>query len=70
MLDIGCGSGRLMYVARRAGWQGKGLELSETMAEFLLDKHGEEVLVADFLQVEPCVISDTLFDLICLRHVL
>jgi hypothetical protein len=40
------------------------------MAEFVLDKLGEEVLVADFLQVEPCVISDTLFDLICLRHVL
>ena len=70
MLDIGCGSGRLMYVARRAGWQGKGLELSEPMAEFVLDKLGEKVLVADFLQVEPCVISDTFFDLICLRHIL
>ncbi len=70
MLDIGCGSGRLMYVARRAGWQVKGLELSEPMAKFIRDKLGEEVLVADFLQVDPCEISDTLFDLICLRHVL
>ena len=70
MLDIGCGSGRLMYVAGRAGWQVKGLELSEPMAKFVHDKLGEEVLVADFLQVEPRAISDTLFDLICLRHVL
>ena len=70
MLDIGCGSGRLMYVARRAGWKVKGLELSAPMAEFVYDKLGEEVVIADFLTMEPRAISDIPFDLICLRHVL
>ncbi len=70
MLDIGCGSGRLMYVARRAGWRVKGLELSEDMAELVRRSLGEEVVVADFLAVEPNEISATAFDLVSLRHVL
>ena len=70
MLDIGCGNGRLMYVARRAGWQVKGLELSSEMAGFVLDRLGIEVVVADFLQAEPRAISEVPFDLVCLRHVL
>ena len=47
-MDIGCGSGRLMYVARRAGWTVKGLELSEQMARNVCDKLGEDVVVAIF----------------------
>ncbi|MGI9258482.1 MAG: class I SAM-dependent methyltransferase [Gammaproteobacteria bacterium] len=70
MLDIGCGSGRLMYVARRAGWRVKGLELSEEMAEFVRRRLGEDVVVADFLEVELREISESAFDLISLRHVL
>ena len=70
MLDIGCGSGRLMYVARRAGWRVKGLELSSEMATFVRDRLGEQVVVADFLEVEPATIDAKGFDLVCLRHVL
>ena len=70
MLDIGSGSGRLMYVARRTGWRVKGLELSEEMAEFVRNKLGEDVVVANFLEVEPGEIFDTAFDLVSLRHVL
>lgn len=70
MLDIGCGNGRLMYLARRAGWQVKGLELSEEMAEMVRARLEAEVIVADFLEVEPDTISETPFDLVCLRHVL
>ncbi|HEY5622564.1 MAG TPA: class I SAM-dependent methyltransferase [Gammaproteobacteria bacterium] len=70
MLDIGSGSGRLMYVARRAGWRVKGLELSQEMADFVKAKLGEAVVVADFLEVEPAEISDSAFDLVSLRHVL
>ena len=70
MLDIGCGSGRLMYVARRAGWEVKGLELSEKMAQYVRNQLDEDVVVADFLDVEASKISDVPFDLICLRHVL
>lgn len=70
MLDIGCGNGRLMYLAKRAGWHVKGLELSEEMAEAVREQLGADVVVADFLEVEPQAISEDLFDLICLRHVL
>lgn len=70
MLDIGCGSGRLLYVAKRAGWQVKGLELFDEMAEMVRDKLEVEVVVADFLEVDRDAISETPFDLICLRHVL
>ena len=70
MLDIGCGSGRLLYVARRAGWEVMGLELSGEMAELVRDKLGIQVVVEDFLEADPRAVSEGLFDLVCLRHVL
>lgn len=70
MLDIGCGNGRLMYLARRAGWDVKGLELSPAMAKLVRKRLGAAVVVADFLEVEPDAIDAVKFDLICLRHVL
>lgn len=70
MLDIGCGSGRLLYVARRAGWETMGLELSEEMAGLVRNKLGIQVFVGDFLETEAHAISEDQFDLICLRHVL
>ena len=70
MLDIGCGNGRLMYVARRAGWDVKGLELSPVMAKLVRQRLGAAVVVANFLEVEPEAIDEAKFDLICLRHVL
>jgi len=70
MLDIGCGNGRLMYLARRAGWDVKGLELSAVMAKVVRRRLGAAVVVADFLAVEPEAIDAVKFDLISLRHVL
>jgi 2-polyprenyl-3-methyl-5-hydroxy-6-metoxy-1,4-benzoquinol methylase len=70
MLDIGCGNGRLMYLARKAGWDVKGLELSAVMAKVVRQRLGAAVVVADFLAVEPDAIDAVKFDLICLRHVL
>jgi 2-polyprenyl-3-methyl-5-hydroxy-6-metoxy-1,4-benzoquinol methylase len=70
MLDIGCGNGRLMYLARQAGWDVKGLELSSVMAKVVRRRLGAAVVVADFLAVEPDSIDAMKFDLICLRHVL
>lgn len=67
-LDIGCGMGRLMYVARRAGWQVKGLELSEHMARQVSQKLGVEVVVGDFLDGNP--FHGEQFDLVALRHVI
>jgi 2-polyprenyl-3-methyl-5-hydroxy-6-metoxy-1,4-benzoquinol methylase len=70
LLDIGCGNGRLMYVARRAGWNVKGLELSRVMAKVVRERLGAPVVVADFLAVDPGAIDAERFDLISLRHVL
>ena len=70
MLDIGCGNGRLMYIARRAGWDVKGLELSPVMAKLVRRRLGAAVVVADFLAAEPESIDAVKFNLITLRHVL
>ncbi|MCL4776452.1 MAG: class I SAM-dependent methyltransferase [Gammaproteobacteria bacterium] len=70
LLDIGCGTGRLLYLAQRAGWQAKGLELSAPMAAFVRDKLGVEVVVGDFLATEPAPGDAAAYDVVCLRHVL
>lgn len=70
LLDIGCGNGRLLYLAKQAGWQVKGLELSVEMAEFVRERIGIEVQVADFLHMEPDRDDLGHYDLVVLRHVL
>jgi len=70
LLDVGCSTGRLLFLARAAGWEVKGLELSEVMAQVVRDRLGEEVIVADFLEVEPESIGAGEFDVICMQHVL
>jgi SAM-dependent methyltransferase len=70
LLDIGCGTGRLLYLAKRAGWDVKGLELSASMAERVRERLGVEVMVGDFLQLEPAPADHEAFDVVCLRHVI
>lgn len=70
LLDIGCGTGRLMYLAQRSGWQVKGLELSSAMAARVRERLGVEVLVGDFLQLEPAPDDRAAYDVVCLRHVI
>ena len=70
LLDIGCGTGRLLYLAKQAGWQVKGLELSADMAEFVRGRLGVEVQVADFLDMVPDRDDLGGYDLVVLRHVL
>lgn len=70
LLDIGCGNGRLLYLAQRAGWRVKGIELSAAMAESVRGKLGVEVLVGDFLDMTPAAADRQVYDVVCLRHVL
>jgi SAM-dependent methyltransferase len=70
LLDIGCGTGRLLYLARRAGWDARGLELSAEMAAFVRERVGVEVVAGDFLQLEPGAGEREAYDVVCLRHVL
>jgi 2-polyprenyl-3-methyl-5-hydroxy-6-metoxy-1,4-benzoquinol methylase len=66
-LDIGCGSGALLFYARQDGWQVKGLELSENLAKEVKLKHNIEVTPINFMDLEN---FEEKYDLVTLRHVL
>lgn len=70
LLDIGCGNGRLLWVARRAGWQVKGLELSPDMARYAAERTGADISSGDFLSSEAKPEDREAFDVVSLRHVL
>ncbi len=67
ILDIGCGNGRLLWLASKEGWQPTGIELSEHYAAEIKEKLGIDVIVKDFLELDP---NKKQFDIITLRHVL
>jgi len=51
LLDIGCGSGRYIYVMRDLGWQVKGIDITPTeygKKELGLDIHEGDLLKANF----------------------
>lgn len=66
LLDIGCGNGRLLHLAREAGYAVRGLELSPALAEQTRAELGIEVIAGDFLSVDP----GGSHDIVILRHVL
>lgn len=68
LLEIGCGNGRLLLLARAAGWQVQGIELSPFLAESVRREFGIEVKVADFLAYEPA--PSERYEVVILRHVL
>jgi SAM-dependent methyltransferase len=69
-LDIGCGHGRLLYRAHKAGWQVKGIELSPETAVRVAAELDVPVRAGDFLTM-PLDPEDTgRYDLISLRHVI
>ncbi len=70
LLDIGCGNGRLLHLARRSGWQVKGIELAPKAADAVRRTLGVDVRVADFLTMTPAREELERYDVICLRHVL
>jgi 2-polyprenyl-3-methyl-5-hydroxy-6-metoxy-1,4-benzoquinol methylase len=70
LLDIGSGNGRLLYLARQAGWQVKGLELSAGMAAFVRQELDIAVEVGNFLEMTPSLEDASSFDVVVLRHVL
>lgn len=67
-LDIGCGTGRLLYLAQRAGWKAEGLELSAEAAALARKRLGVAVHIGDFLAPQTQPFAS--YDLIALRHVL
>lgn len=70
LFDIGCGNGRLLHLAQRAGWAVKGIELSDAAAEKIRQRLGVEVVTCDFLDFEPEPRDLERYDVVSLRHVL
>lgn len=68
LLDIGCGNGKLLLLAKNDGWDVKGLELSKFLADSINSRYGIDVAISNFLTYT----SDEkgVFDIIILRHVL
>jgi 2-polyprenyl-3-methyl-5-hydroxy-6-metoxy-1,4-benzoquinol methylase len=52
ILDIGCGNGRFLSVAKEAGWNTLGIEISADMAEIARRDYGLEVIEGGFLDLE------------------
>lgn len=68
ILDIGCGNGKILVLAKDNGWQANGLELSESLARSINENFGIDVTVANFLEYKPD--DSEKYDLVVLRHVL
>ena len=68
IMEIGCGNGGLLFLARQDGWQVKGMELSAHAAANISAEQGIDVVVANFLEYE--VAADEAYDVVSLRHVL
>ena len=68
LLDIGCGNGKILLLAKNDGWDVKGLELSKYYAEKIHNKYGINVNVSNFLEYD--VSQEEKYDLVILRHVL
>ena len=68
IMDIGCGSGGLLYLARQEGWQVHGMELSEKIARDIAEDQGIDVIVANFLEYDNP--QQEQYDVVVLRHVL
>lgn len=67
LMEIGCGNGRILQSARADGWQVKGLELSQYLADSVKNRLDIDVEVLDFMEYE--VADDNKYDFIVLRHV-
>lgn len=68
-LDIGCGNGALLNLAKEDSWDVKGLELSDYLAEKIKNTLEINVEVGDFLSFDSDS-SGEKYDLVALRHVL
>jgi len=68
LMDIGCGNGCILYLAREHGWEVRGLELSADAARAIAADTGIEVDVGNFLKMN---LDDSAnYDVVILRHVL
>jgi SAM-dependent methyltransferase len=67
LLDVGCGSGDFLRVARDCGWDVWGVEPSEAQSEFARDRYGLRVHTGI---LDPAAFQDRAFDAVTLNFVL
>ncbi len=67
ILDFGSGSGAFLSLAKKHGYQVMGIEPGEDFATYARDKHGVEVIIAPWQEVQ---LADGRFDIITASHVL
>jgi SAM-dependent methyltransferase len=68
LLDIGCGNGRLLYLATADGWTAEGIEISPEAAAAASALSGAAVRTGTFPGDMPAL--GRKYDLVVLRHVL
>ncbi len=67
LLDIGCGKGEFLAVAKEAGWQTWGLELSSGFADYARRKYGLNIQTREIRDAE---LPEGFFDVITLNMAL
>lgn len=63
LLDIGCGTGQFLRVARKEGWDVYGLDISQEASRIAGEKYGIRVFVGKPEQFETC---NTMFECVSL----
>lgn len=66
LLDIGCGTGELIYVANQLGYQAEGLEYSQSLAEYVRTKYLATVHCGDV----GSIALPHKYDIVIMSHVL
>ena len=66
ILDIGCGLGLFLYLAKKRGWEANGIEVSKFASNFANNKLKLNVINSDNLDT----FQDNFFDVIVVNHVL
>lgn len=67
LLDVGCGCGDFLHLARQAGWQVCGFEFSQAVADVARQRYGLTVAVGD---ISELAFTENSFDMITSWHVL
>jgi len=67
LLDIGCGEGTFLRLAKKNGWQISGTELSPYAAKYASDRLGDKIFCGELLDARYSTDS---FDVVSMWHVL
>ncbi len=67
LLDVGCGDGLFLEIARSSGWKVFGTEFSSYAVSFIKEKYGIDVFQGDITGFEP---AEKAFNAVTLWHVL